>query len=98
MAGVDFYVTVEQRNFLQRLQEAKDKFGEFTDSIERQGKSVDSTFASMERALGKIAKTAAATFTVSKAWDFAKQCIEVRSQIESLEISRSEERRVGKEC
>lgn len=87
MAGVDFYVTVEQRNFLQRLQEAKDKFGEFTDSIERQGKSVDSTFASMERALGKIAKTAAATFTVSKAWDFAKQCIEVRSQIESLEIS-----------
>lgn len=87
MAGVEFFVTVEQRNFLQRLQEAKNKFGEFTDNIESKGKSVDNTFAGIERALGKVAKAAAATFTVSKAWDFAKQVIEVRSQIESLEIS-----------
>ena len=87
MAGVDFYITVEQRNFLRRLQEAKEKFGEFTNSIERQGESVDNTFVSIERGLGKIAKTAATAFTVSKAWDFARQCIEVRSQIESLEIS-----------
>lgn len=87
MAELRYSVTADNSDFVRKMNETRDAVRRITRDAEANGQTLDGIFGTLESGLRKIALASAGAFSIAKAVDFAKQCIKVRGQIQSLETS-----------
>lgn len=87
MTGIKFVVTADNRDFISRMESARGELSRTVAEAERGGGSVREVMGNIESALLRIASAATAAFTASKALEFARACVKVRSEVESIEQS-----------
>lgn len=87
MPGIHFDVTADNRDFMNRLNEAQGKVRTLVTAVEQGGGEVDAVFGQMGNALKKLGAIAGTAFTLDAMKDFASQCVKVRGEIQALETS-----------
>lgn len=87
MPRVLFEITADNSNFIRKTEESKSAIAGTVRAANASGMQLGSLFNSMESGLRRVAAAGAAAFTLSKAKDFVRDCINVRANIQSLEIS-----------
>lgn len=87
MPGIHYDITADNSNFMNRVNATRDAIRTTVADVERSGQSLDGIFGRLESGLKRIALASAGAFTVSKALDFGRQCVEVRANIQALETS-----------
>lgn len=87
MPRVLFEITADNSNFIRKTEESKSAIAGTVRAANASGMQLGSLFNSMESGLRRVAAAGAAAFTLSKAKDFVRDCIDVRANIQSLEIS-----------
>ncbi|SHE95351.1 tape measure domain-containing protein [Bacteroides luti] len=79
--GKEYYgISLDDSELRAAAARVKNAFSQIGNSAESEGSRIDNAF-------NKIAATAAGIFTIEKATEFAKSIIDVRGEVESLEIS-----------
>lgn len=88
MAGeLNFAVTADNQDFLQKMRESRNEIDHFKNVVQNSGQNIDDVLGSITGKLQAVGKVATGAFAIDKAFDFARQCGNVRAEIESLEIS-----------
>lgn len=77
---IDFEARLNTAKLRTDAQNASKIFGKMSSEVEAEGKRIDETFKNM-------GKAAAAYFTAQALWNFGKDVVNVRKEVESLEIS-----------
>lgn len=87
MNGIRFVVTADNRDFIRRMEETRGALRATVSEAERGRGGIEGLINGIEGGLRRIALAGAGVFTLRKAADFARQCVDVRANIQSLEIS-----------
>lgn len=77
---MDFEVRIRNAQLRRDAEQSKKIFAGLSDEVVAEGKRIDETFKN-------IGRGAAAYFTASSLWEFGKGVVNVRKEVESLEIS-----------
>lgn len=80
MAGINYEITGDNSNFLQKMQQVRSSMSQTTQTITREGASIDNMFS-------KLAQSAAAFGAGFSAVSFAKQVAMTRGEFQKLEAS-----------
>lgn len=80
MAGINYEITGDNSNFLQKMQQVRSSMSQTTQTITREGASIDNMFS-------KLAQSAAAFGAGFSAVSFAKQVATTRGEFQKLEAS-----------
>lgn len=89
MGGLHYDVTFSTRQAVQNLRDIEQGVRNVATTAEEASGNIDNAAEAISAAFKKIATTVATAFTIDKAIEFAQACIDVRSQIEGIEISLS---------
>lgn len=87
MPGLHFDVTADNTSFIRRMRETQDAVTSTVRNVEANGQSLNSIFDSMNVKLNKIGIAAATAFSADKTREFLQSCIDVRAEIQAMEIS-----------
>lgn len=80
MAGLEFHVSADNRDFLNKLKQVQDKVSETTTKVEKEGNEMDAIF----KKLGKEIAALGAGFTATK---LISDIVRVRGEFQQLEIA-----------
>lgn len=80
MAGINYEITGDNSNFLQKMQQVRASMSQTTQTITKEGASIDTMFS-------KLAQSAAAFGAGFSAVSFAKQVATTRGEFQKLEAS-----------
>lgn len=84
---VHYEITADNSGFIRRANETRSAIDRTVTAARQSGLGLEGLFSEMEGGLRRLAKAGAAAFTMTKAAQFARDCIDVRANIQSLEIS-----------
>ncbi|MBD5278929.1 MAG: tape measure protein [Bacteroides sp.] len=87
MSGLRFEVTAENGDFLRRMEETQRSLRDTRKVAEESGASIGGVIGSLERGLTRLALVAGGAFSATKAIQLARECINVRSEVQDLEKS-----------
>lgn len=87
MPGLYFEITADNKGFIRRATETRSAIAQTVSVAKSSGHDLDGMFTHMEGGLKRLAAAGAAAFTMTKAAQFSRDCINVRAEIQSLEIS-----------
>ncbi|MDE7440646.1 MAG: tape measure protein [Muribaculaceae bacterium] len=82
-----FEITAEHGGFLRGMEVVRSGLRQTLQLAEQGEGSIGGLLTRLEQGLTKVAITAGSAFTATKAIQFARECINVRAEVESLEIS-----------
>ena len=80
MAGLEFHVSAENRDFLNKLDQVQSKISETTKKVEKEGNEIDAIF----KKIGKEMAALGAGFTATK---LISDIVRVRGEFQQLEIA-----------
>lgn len=80
MAGLEFHITADNRDFLNKVRQVQDKASETVKKVEKEGSELDAVFGK----LGKEIAALGAGFTVTK---LVSDIVKVRGEFQQLEIA-----------
>lgn len=87
MSGLRFEITAENAGFIRRIEETQRSLRETRNIAEQSGSSLSRIFSGLEGGLTRIALLAGSAFSATKAIQLARECVNVRAEVETLEIS-----------
>ena len=87
MSGLRFEVTAENGDFLRRMEETQRSLRNTRKVAEESGASIGGVIGSLERGLTRLSLVAGGAFSATKAIQLARECINVRSEVQDLEKS-----------
>lgn len=80
MAGLEFHITAENKDFLQKVQQVQDKASETVKKVEHEGNALDAVFKNIGSQMAAIG----AGFTATK---LVSDIVKVRGEFQQLEIA-----------
>lgn len=80
MAGLEFHITADNRDFLNKVRQMQDKVSETTQKVEREGNEMDAIFHKLGASIGALG----AGFTASK---LISDIVRVRGEFQQLGIA-----------
>lgn len=87
MPEIHYEITADNSGFVRRIREIRSDIDRTVSTVRLAGQDMTSVFANLEGGLHRLAKAGAAAFTFAEAGQFARDCVNVRAEMQSLEIS-----------
>lgn len=87
MQEIHYEITAGNSGFVRRIREIRSDIDRTVTTVRLAGQDMTSVFANLEGGLHRLAKAGAAAFTFAEAGQFARDCVNVRAEMQSLEIS-----------
>lgn len=87
MSGLRFVVTADNSGFLQSMESTRYGLRQTADVARQSGVTISGAMSGLEKQMIGLALKAGGLFSGAKALQFARECVNVRSEVESLEIS-----------
>lgn len=85
--GLHFAITADNKDFLSKVAQSKAQVHGFVSDIEKSGTSIDVLFNQLQGKFRGLGIAIGAAFTLNAAKDFISDCINARSEVQSLEKS-----------
>lgn len=85
--GLHFAITADNKDFLSKVAQSKSQVHDFVSDIEKSGTSIDNLFNQLQGKFRGLGIAIGAAFTLDAAKDFISDCINARSEVQSLETS-----------